>query len=190
MIQLTYDWALNIHNKGIAIFASKSPLPVRTSFAQGRRALEDGAVTLYESAATSGPLLVFAVAGDMVLLPVYEAKELLEKAGQRVRIVAVVNPRRLYRPRDVAWDSCSEPDNGFLGDKAFQALFDGDALLGISGGASATLEPVMLRATHPRRDLMSWKRGETAASPKEIMEFNGLSGTAIAAQAQELLRRC
>lgn len=189
MIQLAYDWALNTYNKGIAIFASKSPLPVRTTFEQGRRALANGAVTLYESAAAAGPLVVFAVAGDMVLLPVYEARDQLEKTGYRVRIVAVVNPRRLYRPGDVAWESCAEPDGGFLGDRAFQALFDGAALIGVTGGASATLEPVMLRARNAQRDIMSWKRGETAASPKQIMELNGLSADAIAARAKELLAR-
>jgi phosphoketolase len=186
LIQVAYDWALATYNKGIAIFASKSALPVRTTLAQGRCALRDGAVTLYQSAG-GGKTVVFAVAGDMVLLPVYEAKDRLEQAGFRVHIVSVVNPRRLFRPRDVAWDTCFEPDGGFLSDQRFHALFDGDALLGITGGASATLEPVMLRATNPRRDIMSWKRGETTASPKEIMEFNGLSADAVAARARELL---
>lgn len=149
----------------------------------------DGAVTLYECAAAGkNGTLVFAVAGDMVLLPVYEARELLERQGYRVRIVAVVNPRRLYRPHDVAWDSCSEPDNGFLSDAGFSALFDGDALIGIAGGASATLEPVMLRARNPRRDLLSWKRGETTASPKEIMDYNGLSAEAISARVGQLFK--
>ncbi|MHB8535197.1 MAG: phosphoketolase family protein [Sulfuricaulis sp.] len=187
MIQVAYDWALTTHNKGIAIFASKSPLPVRTTFEQGRRALADGAVILHQSAAAAGPLVVFAVAGDMVLLPVYEARDRLEQAGYRVRIVAVVNPRRLYRPDDVAWESCADQDNGFLDDTGFHALFDGDALIGVSGGVGATLEPVMLRARAARRAVMCWKRGETAASPKEIMEFNGLSAERIAARAQELL---
>jgi len=187
LIQVAYDWALHTHNKGIAIFASKSPLPVRTTFEQAQSALTDGAVTLYQSAGTSGSMVVFAVAGDMVLLPVFEAKDQLERAGLRVRIVSVVNPRRLYRPGDVAWDTCTEPDNGFLHDDGFRALFNGDALIGIAGGASATLEPVMLRATNARRDLLSWKRGETTASPKEIMEFNGLSANAIAGRARELL---
>jgi len=189
MIQVAYDWALNTHNKGVAIFASKTSLPVRTTFEQGRRALADGAVTLYQSASADGPLVVFAVAGDMVLLPVYEAKDQLEQAGCRVRIVAVVNPRRLYRPGDVAWESCADQDNGFLPDHGFHALFDGDALIGVAGGASATLEPVMLRARNAQRDVMCWKRGETTASPKEIMEFNGLSANSIAGRARELLAR-
>ncbi|MHB8742879.1 MAG: phosphoketolase family protein [Sulfuricaulis sp.] len=188
LIQVAYDWALHTHNKGIAIFASKSTLPVRTTLAQGRRALQDGAITLYQSAAGE-KTVVFAVAGDMVLLPVYEAKDQLEQAGFGVRIVSVVNPRRLYRPGDIAWDACSEPDNGFLDDQGFQALFAGEVLLGIAGGASATLEPVMLRATNPQRDLISWKRGDTTASPKEIMMLNGLSAEAITVRARELLAR-
>jgi phosphoketolase len=188
MIQVAYDWALDTHNKGIAIFASKSALPVRTTFEQGRRALIDGATVLYEGAPRSAkPTVVFAAAGDMVLLPVFEAKDALERDGYRVRIVAVVSPRRLYRPADVAWDTVCEPDGRFLDDAGFQALFDGDALVGVAGGASATLEPVMLRARAARRDLMSWKRGETTASPKEIMDFNGLSGAGIAARVRSLL---
>lgn len=187
MIQVAYDWALGACNKGIAIFASKSPLPVRTTLAQGQRALAEGALMLYQSAAPKGKMVVFAVAGDMVLLPVYEARDELERQGFRVRIVAVVNPRRLYRPGDVAWQSCAEADDGFLGDNDFHALFDGDVLLAVTGGASATLEPVMLRTRTARRDLFSWKRGDTAASPKEIMALNGLTGTTMATRAQELL---
>ncbi|MFM7326131.1 MAG: phosphoketolase, partial [Nodosilinea sp.] len=38
-IQVCYDWALASRNKGITITASKSPLPIRTSFAQTRQAL-------------------------------------------------------------------------------------------------------------------------------------------------------
>jgi phosphoketolase len=77
---------------------------------------------------------VFAVTGDMVFLPVFEAKDKLEAAGYRVRIVAIVNPRRLYRPTDIAWDTVSEPDNSFMDDAHFDALFDGDVLLAVSGG--------------------------------------------------------
>ncbi len=187
-IQVAYDWALNTRNKAIAIFASKSPLPVRTTFEQNRRAIEEGAVMLYQSAATRGPLVVFAVTGDMVLLPVYEAKDELEKSGFRVRIVSVVNPRRLYRPTDVAWDTVAEADGAFLSDDGFRALFHGDALIAVSGGASAMLEPLLLRSQAAQRDLFSWKRGETTASPKEIMEYNGMSGTAIAARARQLLQ--
>ncbi len=187
MIQVAYDWALGSSNKGIAIFASKSPLPVRATVEQSQRALQDGARVLYQSEIAGGPTIVFAVAGDMALLPVYEAKEQLERAGCRVRIVAVVNPRRLYRPHDVAWKSCAEPDGGFLDDAGFHALFGGDVLIGVTGGASAILEPVLLRASGPRRDILSWKRGDTAASPNELMEINYLSANAIAARVNELL---
>jgi phosphoketolase len=187
-IQVAYDWALNTHNKAIAIFASKSPLPVRTSFAQGRRAIEEGAVMLYQSASTSGPMVVFAVTGDMVLLPVYEAKEELEKSGCRVRIVSVVNPRRLYRPTDVAWNTVAEGDGTFLSDDGFRALFHGDALIAVTGGASAMLEPLLLRSQAPQREVFAWKRGETTASPKEIMEYNGMSGANIAARAKQMVK--
>jgi len=187
MIQVAYDWALGTHNKGIAIFASKSALPIRTTFEQARRALIDGAVMLYQSADPGQKgTIVFAVAGDMVMLPVYEAKDVLEREGYRVRIVAVVNPRRLYRPTDVAWETVAEPDGQFLNDTGFRALFDGDALIAVSGGASATLEPVMLRSRAARRELLSWKRGETTASPKEIMDFNGLSAPDIAERAMRM----
>jgi len=187
-IQVAYDWALNTSNRIIPIFASKSPLPVRTTFEQGRRAIEEGAVMLYQSASTRGPVVVFAVAGDMVLLPVYEARDELEKAGYRVRIVSVVNPRRLYRPQDVAWETVAEADGTFLSDEGFRALFHGDALVAVTGGASAVLEPVLLRSQAAQRELLSWKRGETTASPKEIMDYNGLSGAAISARVQQLVK--
>jgi phosphoketolase len=124
----------------------------------------------------------------MVLLPVYEAKDELEKAGVRVRIVSVVNPRRLYRPTDVAWDTVAEADGMFLSDDGFRALFHGDALIAVTGGASAMLEPLLLRSQAPSRELFSWKRGETTASPREIMEYNGMSGAAMAFRAQQLLK--
>lgn len=189
MIQLAYSWALESFNKGIAIFASKSALPVRTTFAQAERALADGAVTLYESDTELTQRVVFAVAGDMVLLPVYAARDLLEAAGIGVRIVAAVNPRRLYRPQDTGWQTCSEPDGGFLNDAAFHALFDGDVLIAVSGGAAATLEPVLLRSRARQRDLFAWRRGETTASPQQIMAYNGLTGETISARARALLQQ-
>ena len=130
--------------------------------------------------------MVFAVSGDMVLLPVFEAKDRLEAAGYRVRIVAVVNPRRLYRPGDIAWDTVAEPDNRFMDDDHFNALFDGDVLLAVSGGPSAPLEPVLLRTRAPRRDTICWKRGETTASPAEIMAFNGITADAMVERARTL----
>ncbi len=62
-----------------------------------------------------------------------------------------------------------------MDDDHFNALFDGDVLLGVSGGPSAPLEPVLLRTRAPRRDVFCWKRGETTASPAEIMDFNGIT---------------
>jgi len=185
-IQAAYDWALGTHNKGIAIIASKSPLPVYTTLEQARAGIERGAVTLYESE-RGDKTVVFAVTGDMALLPVFEARTALEAAGHRVRIVSAANPRRLYRPGDVAWDTVSEPDNAFMDDDHFNALFDGDVLIGVTGGPSGPLEPIMLRTRAARRDVMAWKRGETTASPGEIMAFNGLTGAAMAARAVELL---
>jgi phosphoketolase len=186
MIQAAYEWAVNSHNKGIAIVASKSALPVYTTLKQARDAIESGATLLYESQSGERGTLVFAVTGDMVLLPVFAAKDELERQGWRVRIVAVANPRRLYRPDDVAWNTVSEPDDVFMGDAHFDALFGGDALIGVSGGAGASLEPVMLRTRAPARDLLCWKRGETTASPQEIMAFNGLSAGDIIARVQRL----
>jgi len=175
MIQVAYEWATNSFNKAIGIVASKSALPVYTTLEQAKLAIEEGAIVLYQSAGGDKGTLVFAVTGDMVLLPVFEAKDALEQQGYTVRIVSVANPRRLYRPGDVAWDTVSHPDGKFMSDADFDALFDGDILIGVTGGASGSLEPVMLRSRAARRDLMCWKRGETTASPAEIMGFNGLS---------------
>lgn len=187
VIQAAYECALGSHNKGIAIFASKSALPVYTTLEQARVGVERGAITLYETGGKGEVDIVFAATGDMILLPIFEAKDALEKEGKRVRIVSVINPRRLYRPTDVAWDTVSEPDGAFMSDADFHALFDGRTLLAISGGPSATLEPVMIRSQASRRDVMGWKRGETTASPAEIMQFNGLSAGEIASRAHTLL---
>jgi phosphoketolase len=185
MIQACYDWALKQHNKGVVITASKSALPVRTTLAQGCDAIEKGAITL--QAILGSRTVVFAVAGDMALLPVYAAAEALKQTGIGSRIVAVVNPRRLYRPHDVLWGSVSEPDGTFLGDTEFNALFDGDALIAVSGGPSAMLEPVLLRTRAARRDTYCWKRGETTASPQQLFDFNGMNADALAAGAAALL---
>jgi phosphoketolase len=183
-IQVCYDWALGTRNKGIPITASKSPLPIRTSFAQTRQALAEGAVEL---ASTPGSqTIVFAVIGDMTLIPVFEAAEQLASLGIGCRIVSVVNPRQLYRPTDVAWDMCAEADSGFLDDAGFDRLFGGDGLLGITGGSSAMLEPIMLRSTAPR-DTFAWKRGETTASAGQIMALNGLTAAGFVARAKALL---
>ena len=122
----------------------------------------------------------------MVLLPVFEAKAELERQGYRVRIVCVANPRRLYRPSDVAWDTVSQSDDSFMSDADFDELFDADMLIGVTGGATGSLEPVMLRSRAPKRDVMGWKRGETTASPQEIMAFNGLSGSEMVTRINKL----
>uniref|UniRef100_B8HW10 D-xylulose 5-phosphate/D-fructose 6-phosphate phosphoketolase n=1 Tax=Cyanothece sp. (strain PCC 7425 / ATCC 29141) TaxID=395961 RepID=B8HW10_CYAP4 len=184
-IQICYEWALNQQNKGVVITASKSPLPIRTTFEQTRAALETGAIVLKE-ASGAGPTVVFAVLGDMVLMPVLEAAKQLEAAGIGVRIVSIVSPRRLYRPEDVAWETCSEPDGGFIDDRQFATFFGGDALIGVTGGASGMLEPIMLRSA-ARRDTFAWKRGETTASAGELMAYNGLAAASLTKRAQALL---
>jgi phosphoketolase len=185
-IQAAYEYATGSSNKGMVIVASKSPLPVYLSLAEARRAVRRGAATLYESASGTKGTVVFAVTGDMIFLPVFEAKDRLEAEGWKVRIVAVVNPRQLYRAGDVAWDTVTAPDNGFMPDAEFNALFDGDTLLAVSGGPSASLEPVLLRSRAPKRDVFAWKRGETTASPAEIMGFNGLTASALAERVRAL----
>ena len=49
------------------------------------------------------------------------------------------------------------------------------------------LEPILLRTRAPKRDTFAWKRGETTASPAEIMEFNGLTADAMFKRVQTLL---
>lgn len=183
-IQACYEWALGTKNKGVTITASKSPLPIRTTFEQTREALEKGAVVLQE---TSGDKqIIFAVIGDMTLIPVFEAAESLKSQGIGSKIVSIISPRRLYRPHDVAWDTCTEQDGNFLSDEEFAAIFDGDALIGVTGGSSAMLEPVMLRS-NTKRDTFAWKRGETASSAGQVMEFNGITAEAFVKRAMELM---
>jgi phosphoketolase len=183
-IQVCYEWALSTVNKGIVITSSKSPLPIRTTFEQTRQALQDGAIVLHNS--PNEKTIVFAVVGDMVLMPVYEAATQLQGQGFGVRIVSVISPRRLYRPSDVAWDICAEPDGEFLEDAKFEQFFGGDALIGVTGGASTMLEPIMLRST-AKRDTFCWKRGETTATPAELMALNGITVNAMAKRAIDLL---
>lgn len=185
-IQAAYAFALNSVNKGMVVVASKSPLPVYLNLDESRTAVEEGAIILYESDSGNGECVVLATTGDMVLLPVFEARNRLEAAGLRVRIVAVVNPRRLYRAEDVAWESVSEPDNRFMDDDHFNRLFDADRLIAISGGASTCLEPVLLRSRAPHRDLIAWKRGETTASADELMAFNGITAEVICTRVERM----
>jgi phosphoketolase len=184
-IQACYEWALSAKNKGVVITASKSPLPIRTTFEQTRQALAQGAIALHESSGSKQ--VVLAVIGDMVLNPVYAAATQLEAQGYGVRSVSVVNPRRLYRAHDVAWDICSEPDNGFIDDATFETLFGGDVLLGVTGGASGMLEPIMLRST-AHRDTFAWRRGETTATPNELLAVNGITAEAMVARAIALAK--
>lgn len=183
-IQACYEFALGTKNKGITITASKSPLPIRTTLEQTRQALQDGGVVLHDSEGTKK--VVFAVIGDMTLIPVFDAALHLEDEGIGVRIVSVINPRRLYRPNDVAWETCTDKDSHFLNDEGFDRLFGGDGLIGVTGGSSAMLEPVMLRS-NVKRDTFAWKRGETASSAGQIMAFNGLTAEALTARAKELI---
>ncbi|MEL6401347.1 MAG: phosphoketolase [Cyanobacteria bacterium J06626_4] len=183
-IQACYDWAVTTQNKGITITASKSPLPIRTTFEQTRTALQQGAVVLHSAAGSQ--TVVFAVIGDMTLLPAFAAAEQLAAAGIGVRIVSIVNPRRLYRPSDVAWESTSQADGEFLSDADFEQLFGGDALIGVTGGSSAMLEPVMLRSLAPR-DTFAWKRGDTASSAAQVMALNGITADNFVARAKALL---
>jgi len=183
-IQVAYEYALSTKNKGITITASKSPLPIRTTIAQARQALTDGAVILQETSGTK--VIVFAVIGDMTLIPVFKAAAELASQNIGVKIISVVNPRRLYRSADVAWQTCSEPDGEFLDDTKFNNMFGGDALIGVVGGASGLLEPIMLRSNCPR-DTFSWKRGETTATAPELMAFNNLTSDSLVARANGLL---
>ena len=186
VMQVAYEYATHTVNKCMVIIASKSPLPVYLSLQEAKMAVDKGAAILYQSSAGNKGTVVFAVTGDMVLLPVFEAKDKLEAEGFSVRIVAVVNPRRLYRPTDIAWDTVSQPDNQFLSDDEFNALFDADVLIAVSGGPSAPLEPVLLRTRAPRRDTVCWKRGETTATPGEIMAFNGITAEVMVKRVKEL----
>lgn len=183
-IQACYEWALDTRNKGVTITASKSPLPIRSTFEQTRIALQTGAIELHSTSGSK--TVVFAVIGDMPLIPVFEAAERLAADGLGVKIMAIVSPRRLYRPSDVAWESAAQSDGEFLSDADFKAMFDGDALIGVTGGSSAMLEPVMLRSLAPR-DTFAWKRGDTAASAAQVMALNGITADNFVARAKSLL---
>jgi phosphoketolase len=183
-IQVCYEWALGTQNKGIVITASKSPLPIRTTFEQTREGLQKGAIVLHES--TGRQTIVFAVVGDMILKPVDEAVQHLEAQGYGVRVVSVLSPRRLYRPTDLLWQEAAQPDGQFLDDAEFDELFGGDCLVGVTGGPANMLEPLLLRSWL-RRDVVCWKRGETTATPAELMTFNGITAQVLSDRALALL---
>ena len=178
-IQAAYEYAVNSVNKSMVIIASKSPLPVRLTMTQAREAVRKGAALLHDAGTGSRGTVTLAVTGDMVLLPVFAASQVLEKEGYRVRILSVINPRQLYRPADVAAHTVSEADKGFMCDTDFHDLFIGEVLLGISGGTSGALEPVLLRSRARQRDVLAWLRGETTATPAELMAFNGITVESI-----------
>lgn len=193
-MQIAYAWAVASHNQGVAIIGAKSPLPVRLTLSESRTAMERGAVTLYETESAAdragAKTIVLAVVGDLILDSVFDAKDQIEAARHRVRIVAVVAPRRLYRPDDVSWERITLPearDGGFLGEVDFNILFGGDALLGITGGAGAVLEPVLIRACASRRDLAAWRRGETTATLGQLLVLNQLDACSLATRAVKLL---
>ncbi|MDJ1182643.1 hypothetical protein [Roseofilum casamattae] len=185
-IQACYEWALATKNKGITITASKSPLPIRVTLEATRQGLQDGAIILQETPGEQ--TVVFAVIGDMPLIPVFEAAAMLAEQGVGARIVSVINPRRLYRSTDVAWETCTNKDGHFLDEAGFARFFDGDASIGVTGGTSAMLEPIMLRSTC-QRDTFAWKRGETAASAGQVMAYNGLTAEALVDRSKMLLSR-
>jgi phosphoketolase len=83
-------------------------------------------------------------------------------------------------------ESCTEADKNFLDDAGFENLFGGDVLIGVSGGTSAMLEPLLLRSTAPR-DVFAWKRGETTDSAGQLMGYNGLTAQALGDRALQLL---
>ncbi|MBD2555267.1 phosphoketolase [Limnothrix sp. FACHB-708] len=182
--QACYEWALAQVNKGITITVSKSPLPIVSTFEQTRQALQDGGFVLQETPGEK--TVVLAVIGDMTLTPAIAAAEQLAAQGIGSRIVAVISPRRLYRSTDVAVEMCSEPDAHFVDDATFDRLFGGDALLGVTGGTSAMLEPIVLRSTAPR-DVFAWKRGETTATAGQLMGLNGLTAENLVKRAIALL---
>ena len=65
-------------------------------------------------------------------------------------------------------------------------MFGGDALIGVTAGAMGMLEPVMLRS-NCKRDTFAWKRGETTASPAQLMALNGLTAENLVKRALELV---
>ncbi len=183
-VQACYEWALTQVNKGIPITVSKSPLPIHSTLAQTRQALQDGAFVLQET--PGDKTVVLAAIGDMTLLPVLDAAQQLAAQGIGSRVVSIISPRRLYRPTDVAARLSSESDTHFIDDATFDRLFSGDALIGITGGASAMLEPVLLRSSAPR-DVFAWQRGETTASAGQLMGLNGITAEAFVSRAITLL---
>lgn len=183
-IQEAYLAALNLKNAGAAIFASKNSLPVRLSREDSRTAVARGAVVLEESSGTDP--ITLAVLGDLMVAPVLSAAELLKRQGRGVKVVAILSPRILFRARDVAWQEAAGGIEDFMGEAEFDELFGTVRLLGVTGGATAMLEPLMLRSRAKSRDLIGWRRGETAASAGELLRLNGLLPEDIVEKAEAL----
>merc|ERR1712190_245435 len=182
-IQVAYEWALSTKNKGVPIFACKNPMPVHSTLEQTRYALVNGGFVLKETEGSSGKKVVLAVIGDITLMSALFAADLLAKQNIGVRIVSIVSPRRLFRPEDVAWNTCSEPDGGFVDAATFAKLFKGDAVIGMTAGPAAMLEPLMLRCGCPL-DVLAWKRGETADTAMRMLEYNGMGPKDVVAKAE------
>jgi hypothetical protein len=66
-------------------------------------------------------------------------------------------------------------------------MFHGDALIGVTGGPSAPLEPVLLRSQAAQRDVFCWKRGETTANPQQLFDFNAMNSDAMHTRALTML---
>jgi phosphoketolase len=191
-VQAAYGWALGTQNQAVAIFCAKTAVPVRLNAAQSHEAMRRGAVVVWErSARLGGRTLVLAVVGDLVLGSALAAAEALAERGHGLRVVAVVNPQRIYRDRDVATAQVTLErvrEANFMSDDEYSRLFDGDAILGLTGGAAAILEPVLLRTTAPRRDLVAWCRGDTTAGAAGLLAFNGLDADNLILRGEALLR--
>ena len=76
-----------------------------------------------------------------------------------------------------------------MDDAAFKAMFHGDVLIGVTGGPSGPLEPVMLRSQASQRDVFCWKRGETTANPQQLFDFNDMNAQAMSERALAMLER-
>ncbi|MEX0331025.1 MAG: phosphoketolase [Puniceicoccaceae bacterium] len=186
-VQAAYLWGLEQENKVIGIFASKSPLPVRLTAAESREAVEKGAFVYHETNSGEHPDLVVAAAGDMILLPVMKAVSKLEETGRNIRVVLVVNPRRFFQPNEIAWENAQAGDGQFLSQDEVDRLLGNAPLLAVTGGASAVFEPLLLRARTAKKTTAAWQRGETTATPDELLAVSKLDPENLIEKAEELL---
>ena len=70
-----------------------------------------------------------------------------------------------------------------MNDASFAQLFGGDALLAISGGPSATLEPVLLRSTAKRDALLAARRDRRRGRRTDELQRRGCPGHRGAGEA-------